>query len=220
MNKYKTLFIVALVAIFASCSDNDDEKDSDNSTVELTVDYESHAIDLGLSVRWANMNVGAETEDDLGNYFAWGETEPKDTFKLSTYQYYDNDYIYIGNNIETTTYDAARANWGGKWRMPTKNELKELVEQCDWKWEWGTTFNTFGYRVVGPNGNSIYLPAAGGYTKDSDPSNLWNKNDFGYYWMSTLETKGLASLLRFNKNKPTIEINDVYKGMSVRAVVE
>lgn len=218
MNSYKTIFTLIVAALVGACSDDEKDK-TDTIVVEQTVDY-THAIDLGLSVCWADMNLGAESEDELGNYYAWGEIQTKDTFVLDTYQHFDSVYIYIGTEIQATNYDAALMNWGGKWRMPTSDEVQELIDECEWQWEWGTSFSTFGYRVKGPNGNSIYLPAAGGYYKDSDPYTLWSINDFGYYWSGSLVSKGLATFMRFNHNKASVEINDVYKGLSIRPVVE
>ncbi len=116
-------------------------------------------IDLGLSVKWASHNVGASKPEEYGGYYAWGETEEKDDYSLDTYLYYQNgNYINIGDNICGTKYDVAHVKWGGSWRMPTKEESKELVEKCSWKW---TSYNdTEGHIVTGPNGNSIFIPAA------------------------------------------------------------
>lgn len=208
------LLLLGLTSAFVACS-----KDDDTIEPEPNVAYDTVAVDLGLSVKWANRNIGAETENELGEYFAWGEVATKDTFILKTYAYFDSVYIFIGKDISASQYDAARAIWGGRWRMPTIEEAQELIDSCEWTWEWGTSFDTFGYRVTGKNGNSIYLPAAGGYYKDSDPYNLWSINDFGYYWTSTIEYKSLSNLIRFNHNKASIEVNEIYKGLSIRPVV-
>lgn len=142
-------------------------------------------VDLGLSVKWATCNVGAETPEEYGNYYAWGETSTKETyyedncptFGLSKSQLQSQGYIDSNGNL-TPQYDAATANWGGTWRMPTKNELNELINNCTWTW---TTQNGVkGYNVEGPNGNSIFLPAAG-YRR-------WSSLDYagsdGFYWSS------------------------------------
>ena len=121
-------------------------------------------VDLGLSVKWATCNVGASSPTGYGNYYAWGETSTKSEYSEKTYAYCNKkkgEYVYmnIGPNISGTQYDAARVNWGGTWRMPTWDEIKELKEKCSWVW---TTVNGVnGYKVTGPNGNSIFLPAAG-----------------------------------------------------------
>lgn len=144
-------------------------------------------LGLGLSVKWASCNVGAESPEEYGDYFAWGETEEKSDYSLYTYKYYvDSDeidfedkFIYLGSNISGTQYDVAHVKWGGSWRMPTRNEIEELVEKCSWKW---TTYNNVnGQLVTGPNGNSIFLPAAGlRYGTDVD-----SVGGHGYYWSAT-----------------------------------
>ena len=117
-------------------------------------------VDLGLSVCWAGWNVGASSPEGYGNYYAWGETSTKTNYTKDSYQYYNgSDYVNIGSNISGTRYDVARAQWGGNWRMPTKVEYQELLDKCAWLW---AVFNGVnGYKVTGPNGNSIFMPAAG-----------------------------------------------------------
>ena len=129
--------------------------------------HEGHGyVDLGLSVKWATCNVGATSPEDYGDYFAWGETETKSeyteensaTYGLSISQLESQGYIDGAGNLNPQ-YDAAAANWGGDWRMPTVAEMWELINNCTWTW---TTQNgVSGYNVEGPNGNSIFLPAAG-----------------------------------------------------------
>jgi hypothetical protein len=128
-------------------------------------------IDLGLSVKWATYNIGATKPEEFGHYFAWGEIEPKDTVTVDNYKWmtsYDSYTKYCINsdlgNVDNKTIleagdDAATVYWGEQWRMPTYEECVELVEKCTWTW---TTQNEVeGYLVVGPNGNSIFLPSAG-----------------------------------------------------------
>ena len=117
------------------------------------------AIDLGLSVKWASYNVGATSPEQYGELYAWGETVTKERFTISNYPYYDSyteSYIDIGHDIKGTNYDVAHVKWGGDWRMPTYEELKELKKKCDWKWSRFNDVN--GYIVTGPNGNSIFFP--------------------------------------------------------------
>ena len=125
-----------------------------------------HAVDLGLSVKWACCNVGAKFPEEYGGYYAWGETEGKDDYSLSTSVTYGlsaSELIFHGiidsdGNL-TAVNDAATVNWGSSWRMPTWAEIKELIDDCTWSW---TTRNgVYGQKVTGPNGNSIFLPAAG-----------------------------------------------------------
>jgi len=146
------------------------------------------AIDLGLSVKWASHNVGASSPEDYGGYYAWGETEEKSDYGWDTYKYYNNNtgYINIGSNISGTQYDVAHVKWGGSWRMPTRDEIAELVHNCTWKW---TTYNGVkGQLVTGPNGNSIFLPAAGlRYGTD-----LSGRGSDGGYWSATLDESGYS----------------------------
>ena len=156
-------------------------------------------VDLGLSVKWATCNVGATKPEEYGDYFAWGETQPKSNYNWSSYKWCRGSYdtqtkyctdSYYGTVDNKTTLDlsddAARANWGGSWRMPTDAELTELREQCTWTW---TTQNgVYGYKVTskksGYTNKSIFLPAAG-YRYDSS---LSNAGSGGYYWSSSLDT--------------------------------
>lgn len=145
------------------------------------------AVDLGLSVKWAGWNVGASSPEEYGGYYAWGETEEKSEYSVSTYKYYydtDGDgykeYANIGSNISGTQYDVARQKWGGSWRMPTYDEIEELINDCSWTWITYKGIN--GYKVTGPNGNSIFLPAAGYRIGTS----LVIRQDIGYYWSGTL----------------------------------
>ena len=145
-------------------------------------------VDLGLSsgLKWATCNVGADSPEDYGNYYAWGETATKSsyysdnstTYGLSYSELQSRGIIGSDGNL-TASYDAATANWGGSWRMPTRDEIKELVNNCTWKW---TTYNGVNGRLVtGPNGNSIFLPAAG-YRHDTS---LINAGSYGLYWSAT-----------------------------------
>ena len=151
-------------------------------------------VDLGLSVKWATCNVGASKPEEYGDYFAWGETEPKSFYDWSTYKYCNGsastltkyNTVSSRGTVDNKTQlelsdDAARANWGGSWRMPTDAELTELREQCTWTW---TTQNGVeGCKVVSKtNGNSIFLPA-----RHVDIGDCWDCiNVLGNYWSSSL----------------------------------
>ena len=133
-------------------------------------------VDLGLSVKWATCNVGASKPEDYGNYYAWGETSTKSSYTSDNSKTYGKQMNDIKGNSQ---YDAARANWGGTWRLPTKAELKELKNKCTWT---RTTQNGVkGYKVTGPNGNHIFLLAAG----YRDGISLYDDGGFGFYWSST-----------------------------------
>lgn len=133
------------------------------------------AVDLGLSVKWASFNIGANRPEMFGHYFSWAETAPKDRYIHENYTI-SNKFM---EDISGTEKDAARVNWGGDWRMPTKAEMQELVDDCDW--EWSLLNGVQGMRVTGPSGNSIFLPAAGYRTNDI----LLDVGVYGLYWSST-----------------------------------
>ena len=121
-------------------------------------------IDLGLpsGTKWACCNVGATTPEANGNYYAWGETQPKGNYSDRTYQYYqDKTWVNIGSDIAGTYYDAATASWGAPWRMPTEDQCEELKNECSIVW---TTYNgVYGRMFIGPNDSTVFLPAVGGY---------------------------------------------------------
>ena len=157
-------------------------------------------VDLGLSEKWATCNVGATTPEEYGDYFAWGEVEVelKTTYDWSTYKYCAGTYNSMTKYCDNSSYgkdgftdnktvldpedDAAAVNWGGAWRMPTTEEQQELVDNCTW--DWTTQNGVNGYKVTGPNGNSIFLPAAGCMLEGS----LYDSGLYGYYWSSSLYT--------------------------------
>ena len=172
-------------------------------------------VDLGLSVCWAGWNVGATSPEGYGNYYAWGETTTKSDYSESSYQYHNgSDYVNIGSNISGTQYDVARAQWGGSWRMPTKAEFQELKDRCTWTW---TTYNNVnGYKVTGPNGNSIFLPAAG----SRDGSELNSRGSNGDYWSGSLSEGGQSHVysLDFNSGRRGVYISCRLLGRPVRPV--
>ena len=117
--------------------------------------FQPGIIDLGLSVKWAVLNIGAETISDPGDYFAWGETEPKESYSGTNYTY----------NMTATSLtpeaDVARVKWGGEWRMPTVEEIEELIENCGFMW---TYYNGMAGLSVGRSEyphRTIFFPAAG-----------------------------------------------------------
>ena len=134
-------------------------------------------VDLGLSVMWATCNVGASGPSDYGDYYAWGETTIKHSFTEDNSRTFEIDYV--GDISGSSCYDVATAKWGVGWRIPTKEELDELVDRCDWQWI--SLEGHSGYKVTGPSGNSIFLPAAG--WKYGISINGIDEN--AYYWSST-----------------------------------
>ena len=148
-----------------------------------------HMIDLGLpsGTQWACCNVGASAPEQYGNYYAWGETSPKSVYNWDTYLYgyynFDGDYshlVNIGSDIAGTGYDAATANWGNPWRMPSLTQILELLNSCTSTWTSQNGVN--GRKFVGPNGGTIFLPAAGYRWR----SELGSAGSYGYYWSSSL----------------------------------
>ena len=155
-------------------------------------------VDLGLSVKWASCNVGASSPSEYGEYFAWGETSPKNCYIDETLKYHYNGWFIahkfskyvtehrygkVDNKVTLELRDdAANFNWGGRWRMPTKTELDELREKCIWTLT--TQSGHEGYKVTSKStGNSIFLPAAG-YRNGS----FLDRVGFsGSYWSSSLD---------------------------------
>ena len=175
-------------------------------------------VDLGLSVKWATCNVGATTPEEYGDYFAWGEVEPKTNYNLDTYKYYDGSNFtkYTGSDktVLDPEDDAATANWGGSWRMPTKAEQDELRNNCTWTWITQSGVN--GYKVTGPNGNSIFLPAAG-YLRGGA---LLSAGSYVDYWSSSLYTgsPSFAYYVGFNSVYVDWYYNGRCFGFAVRPV--
>ena len=158
---------------------------------------DAQVVDLGLSVKWADRNIGASSPDDYGCYFSWGETEPKNDYSAEFYKYFISDCYYSKYSLNKDygpvdkkarlefTDDAARVNWGGGWRMPTVNEFNELIKGCTWTWT--TQGGIHGYRVTSKkNGNSIFLPATGARFGGSPP---YKSDSMGNYWTSSLSTR-------------------------------
>lgn len=180
--------------------------------------FKTECVDLGLSVKWADCNVGATTPEGYGDYFAWGETKSKSYYDWDTYKYGYNPQKY--NNVDGRTEllmedDAAHVNWGGKWRMPTLDEQQELVNNCTWTWTKINGIN--GCKVTSRiNGNSIFLPAAGCRYGAS----VYNVGSSGYYWSSSLyeSNPNCAYYLYFSSGTVDWRSNDRYYGLTVRAV--
>ena len=170
-------------------------------------------VDLGLSVKWASCNIGADSPEEYGDYYAWGETETKDTYTSSNSVTYGVEMDDFSGDAE---YDAATANWGSPWRMPTSSETYELFINCTWTWT--TMDDVNGYEVTGTNGNSIFLPAAG----YRGSSSLYGAGSEGYYWSSTSYTAytRFADYLYFNLGYATPNSKARYLGLSIRPVSE
>ena len=153
------------------------------------------AIDLGLSVKWASFNVGASKPEEYGGYYAWGETEEKSYYDWITYKWCYGSSTSMTKYCTTGGYgivdnktvldpadDVAHVKWGGTWRMPTLEEQEELLNNCTWQWTTRNGVN--GYKVTGPNGNGIFLPAAG-YRYMTE---VYYCGSDGYYWSGSLDS--------------------------------
>jgi hypothetical protein len=186
------------------------------------------AVDLGLSVKWANMNVGANKDSGFGSYFAWGEIKPKKYYSWNTYVWSKENTQFLVKYSVTDrktqldpSDDAAHATWGGDWRMPTVDECEELVDPDKCAWEWMTKDGVNGYKVTGKKtGNSIFLPITGFRFYDSVQFRAIN----GVYWTSTLYTASpsKAWCIEFNFKDVNVHYGNLssnrFSGRCIRAV--
>ena len=212
-----TLAVIFLGTIYNKVNAADDKAKSSD---------EIEAVDLGLSVKWANMNVGAKTPSGFGSYFAWGETKTKQFFSWNTYTWSKGDspslikYSTLDRRTQLAlSDDAARANMGGDWRMPTVDEYDELIDNC--KWEWTNKDGVNGYKVTSKkNGNSIFLPITGFRFYGDVQFRAIN----GIYWTSSLYTANpyKAWCLEFNFSDVKVPYGDLtsnrFSGRCIRAV--
>lgn len=187
------------------------------------------AVDLGLpsGTLWADRNVGADSPEAYGNYFAWGEISTKSTYNWSTYKWCKDPYDTMTKYCTKSSYgkvdnktvldledDAAYVNMGAEWRMPTETQMSELNSKCTWTWT--KQKGTKGYKVTGPNGNSIFLPAAG----YRDGSYFSNAGSRGYYWSASLHESYPYSAWVVSFNSSGYDTYSCYRGfgVTVRAV--
>ena len=175
-----------------------DTKTKQTATIAVTVTdgtdvSPGEAIDLGLpsGTLWASCNVGATKPEEYGDYFAWGETKPKEYYNWGTYKWCNGSSSsltkYTGSDGKTELDledDAAYVNWGSSWRMPSLDQIKELIDNCNWEW---TQLNgVWGRKATSKtNGNSIFLPTAGW----RDDASLGDAGSYGYYWSRSLDTR-------------------------------
>ena len=188
--------------------------------------YNGHEfVDLGLpsGLKWATCNVGATTPEEPGDHFAWGETEPKKKYSWDTY--FDtsdygstfNKYTRGKKTVLEAVDDAATANWGGLWRMPTDADWLELLDNCGS--EWTTQNEVKGRLFTSENGATLFLPAAG----DRNGTMLNYANDYGFFWSSSLNTDSpdnAYSLLIFLSGANARGYHFRFLGLSVRPVIE
>ena len=206
----KLLLIGALLSVLCSCGSS-----NNGAKKALTGTHEDHEwVDLGLpsGLKWATCNVDAKAPEASGNYYAWGETTIKEIYLPETCTSSGQSWENIGSD---PSRDVATAKWGGNWRMPTTAEFQELIDNCEWTWS--EENDNSGYKVTGPNGNSIFLPAAG-YRYNS---NRYAIDYQGYYWSSLPDNNSyMASNLIFDDDAKYMEFRTRHWGYSVRPVLE
>lgn len=214
-----TLLQAQSITVHQTCGQN-------GQVVKAILPEAAQAVDLGLSVKWANMNVGAESPEDYGNYYAWGETTAKSTYDGSTYfdtndggrtfTKYNNEG---GKTVLDPEDDAAHVNWGGSWRMPTKAEWQELIDNCTWTWTTQNGIN--GYKVTsnkaGYTEKFIFLPAVG----YREGSGLYDVGSIAGYWSSSLNESysDYAWDLDIRSGFRGLYDDPRYGGLSVRPVL-
>ncbi len=226
MKRIKFFAVACCAAALLAACDTSNEPNANQSNDHDTSKDVKTAVDLGLSVQWATCNVGATKPQEYGNYYAWGETERRDNYGWDYYKYgfnrnsltkYPAAPNFKVDTVLTTLEamdDAATANWGSEWRMPTAEEWQELFDNCtrDWK----EVDNIKGYELKSKiNGNTIFLPAAGYRSADSGYS-----ANYGYYWSSSLceaTTYGAYSVY-FNADFVNLNVYFRVYGYSIRPV--
>lgn len=225
----KLIFALLALALLMACTPENP------SPVPQAVDMGT--VVNGKNVKWASSNLGASKPEEYGDYYAWGETEPKADYSWAAYKWcdgttdiltkYNSSSSYAGTvdditelqrgeNPGETVDDVARAKLGGKWRMPTDAEWKALMETCSW--EWTTRNGVKGRLVKATNGNSIFLPAAGKW----DDTALGGDGSYGRYWSSSLyaESPLSAWYVFFNSAHVLGDGDGRSRGLSVRPVTE
>lgn len=222
MKKILLLMVTVLPFVLISCDDKD----------EPETPKEHEWVDLGLpsGTLWATCNVGADSPEEYGDYFAWGETEPKKIYQDSTYKWCNGSYKVLTKYCTESRFgyngfddgkteldpedDAAYVIWGQQWRMPTKEQQQELIEKCTWTW---TKQNGVSGRLVtGPNGNTLFLPAAGYRINES----LISVGSWGLYWSCSLRSENSlnAYAMNFLSNDVSLYYYPRVSGFVIRAV--
>lgn len=238
MKKIFSYLIVGAITLFAACTPNNTPDDPTNSTnpndtiasgnTGQTNEGKMVAVDLGLSVKWATCNVGANKPSEYGSYFAWGEVEPKNSYTEDNYKWFKKVYSgrqFIGYQATKYTetdglkvliniHDAAAVHWGDKWRMPTREEMEELENNCIWEMAFNNGVK--GWKVIGPSGKSIFFPTAGYY----EGSFINANGNSGKYWSSTVEDNEWAIIFTFTNGMTGVGTYIEYRerGLPVRPV--
>ena len=191
-------------------------------------------VDLGLSVKWATCNIGANKPEEHGEYFSWGETENKRINNWETYRFTEGDKNEISKYCSNSQYgwheladslsalepddDVAHKKWGGNWRIPTKAEMKELLDNCTWTWTTRNDIN--GYLVTGKKpgytDRSIFIPVTGAY----DNGKLFGSKDHGHYWSRNCGTlyPADAYTLELSVREASVGMESRCQSLAVRPV--
>lgn len=216
---FELCFLSCIAIIAVSCGEGNTNSPENTYTIQ--------AIDLGLSVKWADRNIGAIRPEVYGGYYAWGEIEKKSEYSWFTYDFANDDRgydFYKYNTNEQYGYvdsllvlekqdDVAAMKLGGKWRIPTTEEWQELIDKCEWEWNKINGIN--GLLVTASNGNSIFLPAAG---HKYDGMRYYSEGSYCDYWSSSLDSEYPREA--YGMRNGNIHNDYRYNGFSVRAVCE
>ena len=227
---FMAIMMLATTALLDGCGKEKEPTEPSNNSTEPNGDW----VDLGLpsGLLWATRNVGATSPEDYGDYFAWGETQPKEVYDWNTYIYCNGGAFRLTKYCNKSSYgyngftdnltilqpsdDAATANYGG--RTPTKEEWEELLDNTTSIWT--TQYGVNGRLFTGTNGNSLFLPAAGCRFDWIYGYGLHNDGDNGFYWSSSLYTDEPYGAWSFYFYSDSRRVTDCYRfyGFTVRAV--
>ena len=226
IRKFFTLTTILFAAFsFVSCSSDDDDDENKNDVVADKHEY----VDLGLpsGTLWATCNVGASKPEDYGDYFAWGEIEPKASYKRSNYKWgsskltkycASSEFGDVDNNLELLPEDdAATAKWGSNWCTPSIDQIYELIRPENTTFEWTTQNGVNGLKATSKkNGNTLFFPAAGERFDDE----LKDAGKYGYYMSRTFNelTSPTMYLLHVDSSGGAYGGNDRIIGLTVRPV--
>ena len=226
MKRIKVMTLAALAILAAACNDNDDIADVENlKPIEIVNGQENgfDYADLGLpsGTLWATCNVGSTSPEQAGLYFAWGETTGFTAEQVENGERSFDSASYITSAISTDLtleQDAAHVNLGGNWRMPTKAECQELIDNTTQTWTndyngTGVAGKVFTSKV---NGKSVFFPAAG----DCGNSSVVGVGSYGRCWSASWGTSSNAWELDFNSGSQYLDSRSRYCGFSVRGVCE
>ena len=195
-----------------------EQKESD---IEVYDERNVKCIDLGLSVKWASCNIGANPMTPQGGLYGWGDPVGNiKTKKIEDYlEYRGGMYLATPHNISGTKYDIASYHWGKEWRIPDRVQWKELVTKCIWTYEKYKEIE--GYRVKGPSGNSIFLPLTG----MREENKISNSSIIGCYWTSEIveyeNSSAYYYFFNWKKNNDIVSTRqNIYIGLAVRPICD